>query len=417
MLYDLEADWTVADLPFAFPPTNYLAKRLAATYIMRAIDSARFPAVIENIIKYASPATLCAFRGTSKYYRAKVDSLLQHLVVDIAEVIPSALRQVSVSSRAGALESTFLRPDTFRLTWEEAMEIAAKDRTALEPLLSQAAVLDLQGPLTYNLPPRPEGMRRDNGDWWLHLEPKKPTNRIVRVVGDSLGRVPKVQRITARTVVYFSGAAAPGPGEEPPMLVHAEPCQEVPKIVVNIPIRDQRFYSEDGHITLRMGFSAGSYLREVVYVFQQVDEEGDVLPPQSEYASKSNSKRAAVPDISDDQGWLNVFDSLSEVLTYAQPKMTFVGLPARFYMGGSLIDPAACLREKIEHYAESECLWDFVKKRVRFLSLPEYIGGPDAQLETSFPGWPKRFPRAIKDATRMVKNPLFGSLVEHPYHQ
>ncbi|EJT53015.1 hypothetical protein A1Q1_00022 [Trichosporon asahii var. asahii CBS 2479] len=246
---------------------------------------------------------------------------------------------------------------------------------------------------------------------WLHLESRYPNSeRTVRVLGDHLGRLPKLQRIDAGTVVFFGGSVIPGPAEQPHIVNNAEPSLEVERIVLNVPIHGQRFYSDDGHDSLQIGRGAGMYLREVVYVFQPVDEEGNLLEARSEFASKDKSKRGEIPDFSDDGDWIPICDNLTDLLDhgYAPQRITFVGLPPRFYLGEELVDPAACLRTHIEDLAHEHALWDYVENHVRFVSLPEYLKGPNAKLETSMPGWPKRLPRAIKDASRIVRNPIFG---------
>lgn len=113
-------------------------------------------------------------------------------------------------------------------------------------------------------------------------------------------------------------------------------------------------------------------------------------PPKSKYHSNDSSKRRALPNTTKDPGWQAVFNTLAEVMSQiGEPKITCVRLPPRFYIGGQLVDPAACLRSCLEELSEGEPA-DFVERLMRFVSLPAYSRRPEAALETCVPGWPIR---------------------------
>jgi hypothetical protein len=376
--------------------------------------------IVDRILQLADPDVLLTFRRTSKLYQKRVDRLLAHLVVEVVNPPKSKkkrhgapFRHVRMASTAGWLPSPLLRPDLSKCSEEQAQQMIKIDRARLEPLLACATVLELNGALGYNLPTltcargpvqHTEALRVGAAAIGCAL---KLTH--LRVVSDHLGRYPSVQFMEAQTVVIFSGAATPGPGEQAQPLNHIEPNVRVCKIVINIPYCRTEFFSHDGHADLQLHREAGTNLQEVVFVFQEVDAAGGIVPPPFKrheswsdvYFPRGDSNRLFEYD--NDGAWITLHDNLSELCRYARPRLTFVGLPSQLRMGDKLVSPVDALASHLAFIEENEAMFGYTSSNVFNFSFQMYTCTrsnviPKLELECS--QWPTRLCRPTKDNPR-----------------
>lgn len=80
--------------------------------------------------------------------------------------------------------------------------------------------------------------------------------------------------MTADTVAFFHESVAPEPGEKLQVMSPLEMCRYVDKLVVNVPIHGQGFFQQSGHVSVLVHPDVHEWSQEVVFVFQQVAEDG-----------------------------------------------------------------------------------------------------------------------------------------------
>ncbi len=381
------------------------------------LDHVAFPHILDCVLSHADPDLLLLFRRTSSEVRALVDRLLFHVVAAMDET-PDG-RTVTLSS--WGWEHTLPRADLSALSNEEALRLAKEDRARIEVVLARAAIVDILGPLSYNLPTLPLGQRDVVSPSALRGEVAA-----LRLLPDREGRLAPPEAFKAGTLVVFAGAAKGGSH-----LNHVQISRAHNKVVVNLPVvvKDgvARWYSWDGHPDLLVPNALGQFWSgwagEAVYIFHSIEEDAlaaglaqlglsepaeDDSDDGSDDASDADSD-ASDFDISEDSGWLALADSVCELVERARAQLTFVGFPALMKKGSGAVDWTNLERLVCEAIEVNGAV-GYTHAPPSFVSHPAYraaVGDQQYMLEANGSrGWPVHAVHAIRDNPRYTVRPL-----------
>lgn len=363
------------------------------------LDHIAFPHILDRVLEHSPPDVLLAFRTTSRGVRARVDRLLHHVSVTMSEVFKDGRKDREVTLSAKAWSARFPRPDKTHLSNHEIFRLLVADRRLMMPVLGLAAVVDIYGPLSYNLPTvgaDPFGVS------WVQYG-KVDT---LRLFPDADGVLASPLGLTADTVVVFGGAATGGWPINYVQLGGDEP------LVVNIPVvLDQdvaQWFSDIGHVRVLWGphsyrQAPSSWTADVVFVFHtfEADEvEMFARTRISDVAGQEGVDDLADDDINKDGGWLSLTTNLQEMA--GARSLTFVGFPPRMRNGKRVVGPNY-LRKMVAEVIVDEGAVDEVRSPPQFLSHRDYADAVGAEAYSLHTGagalwrWPHSAAPAIED--------------------